>query len=124
MVALSSIYTLPALQFLLFYEFSSDEPGGKIRMPEITGHHVQKPILHVLEDSGGLRCGNKVALVFVGEDNFVPQRLLDLVGLPSQLRRQGVGPNRNGDPDLQEHEPAIAGYGPGVVPKLQGADRS
>ena len=89
-------------------------------MPEVSGRHVQKPILHALEDFGGLRCGNKVTLVFVGEDKFVPQRLLDLVGLPSQLRRQGVGSNRNGDPDLQKHEPAVAGYRPGVVPKLQG----
>ena len=97
------------LQFLLFCEFSADEPGGKIRMPEVTWRHVQKPILHVPEDFGGLRGGNKVALVFVGEDNFVPQRFLDLVGLPSQLRRQGAGPNRNGDPDLEEHEPAVAG---------------
>ena len=88
-------------------------------MPEVTGRHVQEPVLHLLEDLGGLRCGNKVALVFVGEDNSVPQRLLDLVGLVSQLRRQGVGPNRNGNPNLQEHEPAIAGYRPGVVPKLQ-----
>ena len=89
-------------------------------MPKVTGRHAQKPVLHVLEDYGGLRGGNKVALVFLGEDNFVPQRLLDLVDVPSQLRRQGVQANRHGDPDLQEHEPAVAGYGPGVVPKLQG----
>ena len=77
-------------------------------MPEVTGCHVQKSALHVLEDFGGLSGGNKVALIFVGEDNFVSQCLLDLVGLASQLRRQGVGPNRDGDPDLQEHEPAVA----------------
>ena len=89
-------------------------------MPEVTGSHVQKPILRVLENFGGLRCGNKVALVFVGEDNFVPQHLLDMVGLPLQLQRKGVGPNWNGDPYLQEDELAVAGYRPGVVPKLQG----
>ena len=89
-------------------------------MPEVSGRIGQKSILHVLEDFGGLRCGNKVALVFVGEDNFVPQRLPDLVGLFSQFRRRGVGPNRNSDPDLYEHEPSVAGYRPGVVPKLQG----
>ncbi|MBN1382547.1 MAG: hypothetical protein JXA41_12795 [Deltaproteobacteria bacterium] len=55
----------------------------------------------------------------MGEDNFIPQHPLDLVSLTSQLRRQGVEPNRNGDPDLQEYEPAVAGYRPGVVPKLQ-----
>ena len=45
-------------------------------MPEVTGRHVQKPILHLLEDCGGLRCGNKVALVFVEEDNLSPNASL------------------------------------------------
>ena len=43
---------------------------------------MSKAHLHVLEDFGGLRGGNKVALGFLGEDNFGPQRLLDLMACP------------------------------------------